>query len=155
MSGLRQVRGADRPSAGCRLDPSFSVRVASSHRSRDSKWVRVLWFGRSICAPALRSARQKVPSREILRHRALYVKWWHLWPAAGWEPGRGEIRSVLKKVCTQRSEGECDSYTSASPYVSKTGISLTDTYKYYTANREQAKETYLRQASKIIQQHFE
>lgn len=154
MSGLRQVRGADRPSAGCRLDPSFSVRVASSHRSRDSKWVRVLWFGRSICAPALWSARQKVPSREILRHRAIRKVvafmagcWLGAWP--------GEIRSVLKKVCTQRSEGECDSYTSASPYVSETGISLTDAYKYYTANREQAKETYFRQASKIIQQHFE
>lgn len=45
--------------------------------------------------------------------------------------------------------------TQASPYVSETGISLTDAYKYYTANREQAKETHFRQASKIIQQHFE
>lgn len=36
-----------------RIDPQLAVRVASSHRSRDSKWVRVLWFSRSICAPAL------------------------------------------------------------------------------------------------------
>lgn len=59
-----------------------------------------------------------------------------------------------REFCTQSGERECDSYTSALPYVSETGISLTDTYKYYTANREPAKETKFRQASKIIQQLF-
>lgn len=107
------------------LRPCFVIGPSKSAKSGDSETSRVI--------------------RKVVAFMA--GCWLGAWP--------GEIRSVLKKVCTQRSERECDSYTSASPYVSETGISLTDAYKYYTANREQAKETYFRQASKIIQQHFE